>query len=214
MKTTPTYNSLFRFVPNIDALPTPDLRKHLYYRGAPCAHGHVIRDVNDHWCYHCVQKIVSNVCGFDINYLHVDYKVKYETLWKRLQIASFSECWDQQQIKSRFCFPSYRSFWSKQKSENVCTHKLVYQCAWGDVGSLTVKRLCGNPDCLNPLHMVSKWNNNVPPNKIIPFFTTFDYAKLAYAASRETQGAALDIPTQQQFKKSITYPTLVEYPEE
>jgi hypothetical protein len=170
--------------------------------------------VNDHWCYHCVQKIVSNVCGFDINYLYVDYKVKYETLWKRLQIGSFSECWDQQQIKSRFCFPSYRSFWSKQKSENVCTHKLVYQCAWGDVGSLTVKRLCGNPDCLNPLHMVSKWNNNVPPNKIIPFFTTFDYAKLAHAASRENQGVALDVPTQQQFKKSITYPTLVEYPEE
>ena len=186
----------------------------MYYRGAPCAHGHVIRDTNQHWCYHCVRKILSNICGFDVNYLHIDFKGKYEALWSRIQIGSFSECWEHPNIKTRFCFPSYRSLWSKQKAENVSTTKLVYQCAWGDVGNLTVKKLCDNPDCLNPLHMISRWNNNVPPYKVIPLCTKFEYPKLALAASREHHGYAIDVPTQLQFKNSITHPTLIEYPEE
>lgn len=214
MKKNSVVNSLFRFVPNIDQLSDNQLKEQLYYRGSPCTHGHVIRDVTQHWCYHCVRKILSNVCGFDVNYLHIDYKVKYESLWKRLQVGSFSDCWEQPDIKSRFCFPSYRSLWSQQKAENVSTTKLIYQCAWGDIGTLTIKRICECPSCLNPLHLVSRWNNNVPPAKLTPFCTKFDFQKLSLAAKREINGYALDVLTQLEFKKSITYPALVKYPDE
>lgn len=207
-------DTLFRYVPEIDSLSDQELEEHKYYRGYPCAHGHVIRDATKHWCYHCAQKISSNVCGFDVNYLHVAYKVKYESLWNRLSVGSFEDCWEQADLKSRFCFPSHRSFWSDQKAENISTYKLLYQCVWGDVGKLTIKRWCDNPNCFNPLHMYSKWNNNVPPKEITPFCTKFDYQKLSLAAAREMKGQSMDPVMHLHYKKAITSPALVKYPEE
>ena len=67
----------FRYIPNIENISQKDLDVAGYYKGFPCVYGHVIRDKKDHWCYHCAIKIQSNLCGFDINYLHTDYKIKY-----------------------------------------------------------------------------------------------------------------------------------------
>ena len=186
----------------------------MYYRGFPCAHGHVIRDANDHWCYHCVQKILSNVCGFDINYLHKLYKVKYESMWRLVPYQEFSCCWENHSLNKRFCFPSYRSLYREQKSENVTSHKLIYQCAWGDVGSFSVTRLCGNSKCVNPLHLVSSWNQNLPPKTINPFVTSFNYEKLMLASKREREDLPLDEVIRKKFRMSITNPTLVKDLEE
>ena len=59
---------------------------------------------------------------------------------------------------NRICFPSYRTFIVDKNQENVNAHKAIYQCAWGDIGSMSVTRLCSNPWCGNPLHMISSWN--------------------------------------------------------
>lgn len=167
----------FRYVPNIDALDDSQLESHGYYRGYPCAHRHRIRDQQHHWCYHCVIKIKSNICGFNLNFIHPYYNYKYEQLWKKISVLDPEDCWDLNLPGSRgprrISFPSYRAFHTGRASENVTPHKVIYQCAWGDVGSLTVSRVCGNQWCGNPLHMVSSWNIGMPPKRINPFTLEF-----------------------------------------
>jgi len=168
----------FRHVDGIEKLPEAKLNDLGYYRGFPCPHNHVIRDSTHHWCYECAKKILSNVCGFDINYLHTDYKHKYAKLWAQVNVTFPDECWYIRTTPKRVCLPSYRSEYSKQKSENVNMHKAIYQCAWGDVGAMVVTRLCGNKKCCNPLHMVSSFNRNYPPQTIVPCELQFQAEKL------------------------------------
>ena len=75
IKTFETTN--FRCVKSIDKLTDSELHRHGYYRGYQCPHGHEIRDLEYHWCYECVIKIKSNICGFDLNFLSNDFKNKY-----------------------------------------------------------------------------------------------------------------------------------------
>ena len=76
----------FRCVKSIDKLTDSELHKQGYYRGYQCPHGHEIRDTKYHWCYECVIKIKSNICGFDLNFLNNDFKNKYYKLWKKIDI--------------------------------------------------------------------------------------------------------------------------------
>jgi len=167
----------FRYVPNIDALACSQLKAHGYYKGYPCPHRHRIRDINHHWCYHCVIKIKSNICGFNLNFIHPYYNYKYESLWEKISVGDPEECWDinlpGNKGPRRINFPSYRAFYTGRASENVTPQKAIYQCAWGDVGALTVSRACGNPWCGNPLHMVSSWNIGLPPKTVNPFTLEF-----------------------------------------
>lgn len=167
----------FRYVPNINSLDDSQLESHGYYRGYPCAHRHSIRDINNHWCYHCALKIQSNICGFNINFIHPYYNYKYVKLWTKVSRGQSDECWDIDlpgfRAPRRIVFPSYRAFHTGRASENVTPHKVIYQCVWGDVGSLTVSKVCGNPWCVNPLHMVSSWNKGMPPRSITPFVLEF-----------------------------------------
>lgn len=196
----------FRHVHGIETFSEKQLNLHGYYTGFQCPHNHFIRDSKNHWCYFCVKKILSNVCGFDINYLHTDYKIKYKKLWNSIQIGDRDECWE---IKSnsvytpkRVCMPSYRSLYSKQKSENVTVQKAIYQCAWGDIGNLVVTRICGNPLCGNPLHMVSSWNRLFPPAFIHPFEIDFIPEKLMYYSKRHGDPAIVN----DSFKNTIANP--------
>jgi hypothetical protein len=172
----------FRFLAEIDSLTDEQLEGHGYYRGFPCAHNHTIRDSEKKWCYHCVHKILSNRCGFDINYVHTDYKFKYYRAWNKVDIRGPEDCWpiatSDPYYPKRICMPSYRSNYSHQKAENVSFHKALYQCAWGDVGSMVVTRTCENPRCSNPLHMVSSWNQVLPPSQVHPFVLEFQAPKL------------------------------------
>jgi len=138
----------FQYLGDLTKLSEDDLEQAGYYVGYPCAHGHTIRRQDQHWCYECVHKIVSNICGFDLNYLDARYKHKYATIWDSIEIGNTNDCWlpkrsTHKELK-RVCMPSYRAAYSKQAAENVTLHKAVYQCAWGDVGTLSVTRTCGS----------------------------------------------------------------------
>lgn len=196
----------FRYVPNIETFSDEILETHGYYRGFVCPHNHYIRDSKMHWCYFCVKKILSNVCGFDVNYLNLEYKIKYEKLWSKIEIKDMDDCWPLRNgtrySPKRVCFPSYRSSYSHQKAENVTPHKAIYQCAWGDIGSMVVTRLCGNPLCCNPLHLISSWNRLFPPSTISPFETRFVAEKLmVYGANKDNT-----IITERDFKHTISHP--------
>ena len=199
----------FRYINNIDRLTDDELDEKGYYRGFPCVHGHTIRDIKGHWCYHCAMKIKSNICGFDLNYLGNDFKNKYYRLWQRIKVKDPDECWPidlpGEKAPRRVCFPSYRTFYSKQKSENVTAHKAIYQCAWGDVGSMVVTRMCNNPWCGNPLHMVSSWNCGFPPKKMHPFDTNFNAEKLMLICKARTVNREQEV-IQKSYKTTIAHP--------
>ena len=181
-----------------------------YYHGFPCAFGHTIRDSTNHWCYECVLKIKSNFCGFDLNYLHLDYKVSMHRLWQRVQIGDWDDCWDitdpgTNKLK-RVWMPSHRSFKDNTLGNNITVQKAIYACAWGDVGSLRVSRTCNNSRCCNPLHMVSSWNRKSPPKLISPFCTEYQVEKLMLLADLERKGMDANKVIQREFKASITAP--------
>ena len=202
----------FRYVRDIHLLSDQELRENGYYRGFVCPHGHTIRDMTHHWCYHCVLKIRSNICGFDVNYMDPEYKVKYEKLWKRIRVSDINECWeiDLPGVKSpkRICMPSYRAIYTDNKAEKVNVHKAIYQAAWGDVGSMFVTRVCGNPWCGNPLHMVSTWNAGMPPKRIHPFCTKYEAEKLMLMSRARLLGKTQEV-VQNRYKPSIAHPLCV-----
>lgn len=185
-----------------------------YYHGFPCAFGHTIRDSTNHWCYECVLKIKSNFCGFDINYLHLDYKASMHRLWKRVEIGHWEECWNINDLGSkapkRVWMPSYRSLTDSTTGNNVTVQKAIYTCAWGDVGRLTVSRTCNNIKCCNPLHMVTSWNRKDSPEVISPFCTDYQVEKLMYLAELERKGEDVSRVIQSSFRISITAPKNVQ----
>jgi hypothetical protein len=181
-----------------------------YYQGFPCVFGHTIRDSTNHWCYECVLKIKSNFCGFDLNYLHLDYKTAMFRLWQRIQIGSWDECWNIRdpgdKTPKRVWMPSYRSLHDGTTGNNVTVQKAIYACAWGDVGRLTVSRTCNNSRCCNPLHMVSSWNRKNPPKTIKPFYVEYQVEKLMLLADMERKGLDTNSLIQRNFKASIASP--------
>jgi hypothetical protein len=206
----PDPTATFRYINLIDNLSESQLKEKGYYTGYACPHGHFIRDTTGHWCYHCTNKILSNVCGFDINYMHQAYKSKYAALWKKVQIGFPEDCWSiaspTGSSPKRVCLPSYRSDYSQKRVENVNVHKALYQCAWGDVGSLIVTRTCGNTKCGNPLHMVSSWNRVTPPQHLHPFDIEFKAEKLMLYARQINTGKSIRPVVEKQYKHTITHP--------
>lgn len=204
-----TETAVFRYIHNVDLLDEDALRKEGYYRGYPCPHNHVIRDSEKHWCYHCAIKIQSNICGFDINYLHPHYKTKYHKLWSQVNPGGHDDCWEVnapgKRNPKRICIPSYRAAYSNQLSENVTIHKALYQCAWGDVGALPVTKLCKDPWCANPIHMTSVFNRLYPPQKVHPFTTEFDPQKLMLISKARDLGKVQEV-IRSAYRATIDHP--------
>jgi len=196
----------FVFVHDIDSLSDEQLDAHGYYRGFVCPHGHYIRNKDKHWCYECVRKIMNNNCGFDINYMHGQYKIKLLSLWERITIGEPDECWDSHTLTTpRVNIPSYRSLNKPRVTDNINVHKVIYHCAWGDVGSLFVTRTCKNKKCMNPLHMVSSWNRVFPPETMHPFCPEFDPQKLMYFARNNMQEKPKQL-LEAEYKNTIQHP--------
>ena len=206
--------SIFRYVPQIESLDSDQLKELGYYKGFVCAHGHEIRDIQHHWCYQCTRKIQSNICGFDVNYLHSIYKVRYQELWSLISTSDSSVCWENKFKHTRKNFPSYRNHTNNRWSENVNIHKLIYQCAWGDVGNCWVTRRCSNRNCFNPLHLTSEWNVGLAPKSIEPFCKDFVYEKLMLAGKRDLRNLSLDVLVTMQYKKPIPHPKNQNYEED
>lgn len=197
----------FKNVSNLDEMTPNELDKRNFYRGFPCPHGHVIRDKDEHWCYHCVKKIKSNICGFDISYLDALYRNKYQHFFNTVQINSFKEHWHWASNKKRLIFPSYRSFSSSRQSDNISIHKLMYHLAWGDVGSLSVTRICDDKHCINPLHLASVWNRFAYPKEVHPMEVAIKPEKLL-----QSFYVPKELILESQYKNTIQHP--LEVPEE
>lgn len=198
--------TLVPFLPGIHEMPDEELKMHGYYRGFYCQHGHRIRHLDSHWCYECVRKIQNNNCGFDVNYLNKNYKSRMLELWNQIPVGDWDECWDVPWLGSRrMRFPSYTTGFNSRYNGNVTIHKIIYQCAWGDVGKLFVTRTCKNKKCLNPLHLISSFNRMFPPQTIHPFEPEFDPRKAMMQAQIVLSGADKSL-VERQYKNTIQHP--------
>ena len=137
------------------------------------------------YSYSFIASIITNpviigldICGIDVNYLHTDYNGIAERLFKTIDVKNLDECWEVKNPKKRIQLPSYRSKFSDRRTDNVTLHKAIYTLCWGDVGTLSVTRSCGNPNCINPLHLVSSWNNKTAMRSMMYFDLDFNYKKL------------------------------------
>ncbi len=194
------------FIENIHELSNEQLKPHGFYQGFYCPHGHRVRHLDDHWCYECVRKIQNNNCGFDINYLNKNYKSRLFMLWNQISVGEWDECWEVPWLATkRTRFPSYRTLNNPKTNDNVNIHKVIYQCAWGDVGKMFVTRTCKNKNCLNPLHLVSSWNRTFPPKTMHPFCVEFDPAKAMQHAQNQLRDKPIPI-VEQQYKNTIQHP--------
>ena len=72
---------------------------------------------------------------------------------------------------------TYRSAYTNT-TESIMLSRVVYSFFWGDVGSVTVKRLCKNHRCWNPFHLKSVFNVKKFTYTIDPFVTKTDLQKL------------------------------------
>lgn len=203
----------FEYIRNIDSLSVEELALKGFYQGFVCPHGHKIRHVEDHWCYHCAEKIFSNVCALDINYLDAAYKLRVHALMQLINVGSPKDCWEPKNGedfgKKRVCLHSYRSLFRKERMENMTPAKAVYHAFWGDVGSLTVTRSCGNLNCFNPLHMRSDFNVQISPRTIEPLDIDFKYEKLMVAGKAESGAVVLEDIMRSVYKNTIKSPVLM-----
>jgi hypothetical protein len=153
-----------------------------YYVGPPCPHGHLIRQKEKHWCYDCAIKIMSNVCSYNINHLEKDYNSDALHIFGSrghqpglVTPGDWDECWEAPQTRIRAI--SWRSDGTR-KREMVRIQKVVYGFCWGDVGSASVTMICGNKNCVNPLHMRSSFNLCSPPDRLQEFVDRLDWNQM------------------------------------
>jgi len=208
----PNPNSIILpFHNDIDNLDDEGLENLGLYRGMECIHGHSIRNIKDKWCYHCAHKISINSCGFDVNYIEAAYKVRFLEFLKHVEIKEVDECWPCDIKTKRMTFPSYRSESSKAFSENLMVAKIMFTAAWGDIGSLRVKRkkgVCTIDNCVNPLHYECALNLDVGPKTIHPLECKLDFAKIKHYGVLKDQKKLEDY-RRAQFKKHIIHPSLL-----
>lgn len=199
------------FHKDIDTLDAQGLENLGLYRGMECVHGHSIRNIQDKWCYHCAHRISVNSCGFDVNYIDSEYKIRFLEFLKHVEIKGTDECWPCDIKTKRFTFPSYRSESSAAFSENFGVAKIMYTAAWGDIGALRLTRkkgVCTIDNCVNPLHWECILNLDVPPKTIHPLVFELDFAKIKHYGILKQQKKVEDYRLAQ-FKKHIIHPSLL-----
>lgn len=194
-----------------------DLVANDYYRGFRCPVGHEIRDSNLHWCYECVKKIQSNICCFDINYITPTYQARALELVRPLLDIDPRHCvpyaggTDNKGYPARIYFPSYRAAFGSRVADRLTIHKALYTMLWGDIGKMSVTRTCGDPLCINPLHMTSSWHITTPPRSIQFLVTEYDASKIIKASNSLRKGKHLGWLLASQYKRSIRDPRASNY---
>ena len=187
--------------------PGVDIRDQGFYQGFPCHLGHTIRHEDDHWCYECVRRIQSNVVGLDVNFINEFYRDDVLTALSHVSIKDPSECWINEGA-DRYYFPNW-SRTVKNRRVKVNMTKIMYRIFWGDIGRMSCTRhvsVCGNPKCVNPLHLVSSWNTRLPPRTLHYMDLKVVPEKIAVMALREHNKMSIDDILTRLYKPTIIHP--------
>jgi hypothetical protein len=149
----------------INCVTRPDFIPNHFYKGQSCVHGHELRHKMHHWCLHCAVKIVKNNCSANINEIDMSHYSYYTPIFVNLPVPTdASKCWimPNGRLPSNHQRPKYSALTYRSpfinRAESIFLSRFVYFLFWGDVGTLTVKRLCKNSCCWNPFHLKTVFN--------------------------------------------------------
>jgi hypothetical protein len=187
------------------------LEEQNFYQGLPCPYDHVIRDQTHQWCYQCVMKIQTGLCGLDVNYIHEDFSAYALKALEMVDIGKPTDCWpvnkfDRSGKPKRISFPDYRQNGKEIVASKVTIKKIMYTLFWGDIGKEVVTNLpgCTDPTCCNPLHLTTIYNRDVKPRKMFNYFDLQrDEKKINLLLNRHLKGYRIEDLLLQSYKPTI-----------
>ncbi|WP_126146888.1 hypothetical protein [Synechococcus elongatus] len=112
------------------------------------------RTVEHKACIRCLAKISEGRCSFDINEITKSFRDLALDFWSLVDIKDPDECWKWHGEKNKSGRGIVR--WKRPFSFTniIPAARASFWLAWGDIGtSFSVSRECGNPNCVNPLHL-------------------------------------------------------------
>ena len=182
-----------------------------FYRGLPCPYEHTIRDAKHHWCYQCVLKIQTGLCGLDINYVHEDFSHYAVKALEMVDVGGPGECWpvkalDKSGRPKRLAFPDYKQNAKEIAPNKVTIKKIMYTLFWGDVGKESVTNLpgCTDPTCCNPLHLTTIYNRDIKPRKMFNYLCLKrDESKIALLLNRHYKNYRIEDLLMQEYRPTI-----------
>lgn len=182
-----------------------------FYRGLPCPYEHTIRDSKHHWCYQCVLKIQTGLCGLDINYVHEDFSHYAVKALEMVNIGEPGQCWpvkalDKSGRPKRLAFPDYKQNAKEIAPNKVTIKKIMYTLFWGDVGKESVTNLpgCTDPTCCNPLHLTTIYNRDIKPRKMFNYLCLKrDESKIALLLNRHYKNYRIEDLLIQEYRPTI-----------
>ena len=182
-----------------------------FYRGLPCPYEHTIRDSTHHWCYQCVVKIQTGLCGLDINYVHEDFSHYAFKALDMVDVRGPNECWpvkafDKQGKPKRFAFPDYKQNAREVAPNKVTLKKILYTLFWGDTGKEVVTNYpgCSDPTCCNPLHLTTIYNRDTKPRRMFNYLDLErDEKKINLLLNRHLKGYRIEDLLKQEYRPTI-----------
>ena len=195
--------------------PNKSLKEQGFYEGFPCHLGHTIRDVQQHWCYHCAVKIRANICGLNINLTHEYHRSAISEVIQSISDETLGDpnaCWIPKKQINPLSYPTWRSGASGRLNA-VQPKKIIYQAFWGDIGQLyatTAKHICKNIKCMNPLHMTSGLHSadHRRPKDFQYLQLEWHNESLAVMALRKRHGLTIDDLHKKAYKPTIRDPKI------
>jgi hypothetical protein len=165
----------------------------LFYAGVPCPHGHRLRHRHLHWCFNCALKIHANRCHADINEINKEHRPYFYRIFSGLTLdQSLENCWELPLSRRpralhtpRFSYMHY-DYPRAGRAISMPLSRLTYALFWGEVGAVTVKSVCGNPYCWNPMHVRSRFNVKSLPGLLGHSNLIVDHNKVVAWDQRET----------------------------
>ena len=191
--------------------PSKNLEEQGFYRGLPCPYEHTIRDSTHHWCYQCVVKIQTGLCGLDINYVHEDFSHYAVKALDMIDVKGPNQCWpvkefDKQGKPKRLAFPDYKQNAREVSPNKLTLKKIMYTLFWGDVGKEVVTNLpgCTDPTCCNPLHLTTIYNRDIKHRKMFNYLCLDrDDRKINLLLNRHLKNYRIEDLLKQEYRPTI-----------
>ena len=120
-----------------------------------CRDGRIPRYSDSHACVRCVAGLTEGRVSLDVHAIHKTWRRRFLEFWSFVDIRHPDECWpwmgqapNNSPGGTQFQMPR---FWNSGR--HYSAQRIATWFTWGDIGRLPIKPLCGNANCINPLHI-------------------------------------------------------------
>jgi len=110
-------------------------------------------------CVRCVAQLAEGRVSLDIHRIHRSWRRRFLEFWSLVDIGDPDECWDWHGGRSKgIPRHSMNRGWvaaavARGPRNYYAPSRVAAWFSWGDFGQLNIERICGDPNCCNPLHV-------------------------------------------------------------